>query len=84
MIGSGLKPDRRDVLGDMTAVGILGASAGLAGTISAYASGAVDPSPLVAAVVGLDQAHDALAGWRPDDATSAPKIHVDPRLQEMS
>src|SRR6478609_531041 len=77
--------DSREIaLKDVTAVGILGASAGLPGTISAYASGAVDPSPLVAAVVRLDQAHDALAGWRPDDATSAPKIHVDPRLQEMT
>ena len=77
--------DSREIaLKDVTAVGILGASAGLPGTISAYASGAVDPSPLVAAVVGLDRAHDALAGWRPDDATSAPKIHVDPRLQEMT
>ena len=73
--------DSREIaLRDVTAVGILGGSAGLAGTISAYASGAVDPSPLVAAVVPLDQAHDALAGWRPDDATSAPKIHVDPRI----
>ena len=77
--------DSREIaLKDVTAVGILGASAGLPGTISAYASGAVDPSPLVAAVVGLDRAHDALAGWRPGDATSAPKIHVDPRLQEMT
>ena len=76
--------DSREIaLRDVTAVGILGASAGLPGTISAYASGAVDPRPLVAAVVGLDQAHDALSGWRPDDATSAPKIHVDPRHQEM-
>ena len=77
--------DSREIaLKDVTAVGILGGSAGLAGTISAYASGAVDPSPLVAAVVRLDQAHNALAGWRPDDATSAPKIHVDPRPQEMT
>ena len=77
--------DSREIaLKDVTAVGILGASAGLAGTISAYAAGAVDPRPLVAAVVGLDRAHDALAGWRPDHASSAPKIHVDPRLQEMT
>jgi 2-desacetyl-2-hydroxyethyl bacteriochlorophyllide A dehydrogenase len=77
--------DSREIaLKDVTAVGILGGSAGLAGTVSAYASGAVDPRPLVAAVVTLDQAHDALAGWRPDDATAAPKIHVDPRPQEMT
>ncbi len=87
LIGLSAEPslvDSREIaLKDVTAVGILGASAGLAGTISAYASGAVDPSPLVATVVGLDQAHHALAGRRPDHATSAPKIHVDPRLQEM-
>ncbi|WP_027862802.1 zinc-binding dehydrogenase [Marmoricola sp. URHB0036] len=77
--------DSREIaLNDVTAVGILGASAGLPGTVSAYASGAVDPGPLVAAVVPLDRTHDALAGWRPDDATAAPKIHVDPRLQEMT
>lgn len=73
--------DSRDIaLKDVTAVGILGASAGLAGTIESYASGAVDPDRLVAAVVGLDQVHDALAGARPAHATPAPKIHVDPRL----
>ncbi len=73
--------DSRDIaLKDVTAVGILGASAGLAGTIESYASGAVDSGRLVAAVVGLHQVHDALAGTRPAHATPAPKIHVDPRL----
>jgi len=77
--------DSREIaLNDVTAIGILGASAGLPGTVSAYASGAVDPTPLVAAVVPLERTHDALAGWRPDGATAAPKIHVDPRLQEMT
>ncbi len=42
-------------LKDVTAVGILAASQGLAGTIDAYAAGAVDPRPLVAATVGLDR-----------------------------
>ena len=41
------------VLKDVTAVGILGASAGLAETIEQYAAGSVDPRPLVAATVGL-------------------------------
>jgi threonine dehydrogenase-like Zn-dependent dehydrogenase len=75
-----LLDSRTIALKDVTAVGVLGASAGLAGTIDAYASGAVDPTSLVAAVVGLDQAHDALGGWRPADATAAPKIQVDPRI----
>ncbi len=75
-----LVDSRELVLADVTAVGILGASAGLAGTIDAYASGAVDPGRMVAAVVGLDGVHDALAGSRPARAGAAPKIHVDPRL----
>ena len=73
--------DSRDIaLKDVTAVGILGASAGLAGTIEAYGSGAVDPRPLVATVVGLPQTHDILTGWRPREAGPAPKIQVDPRI----
>ena len=67
------------VLKDVTAVGILGASAGLAGTIEQYAAGAVDPRPLVAATVSLGEAGDVLAGWRPPGAGPGPKIHVDPR-----
>jgi len=71
---------RTMVLKDITAVGILGASAGLAGTIERYASGAVDPRPLVAATVGLADVGDVLTGWRPAGAGPGPKIHVDPRL----
>ncbi|MHB1491849.1 MAG: zinc-dependent alcohol dehydrogenase, partial [Cellulomonas sp.] len=67
-------------LKDVTAVGILGASAGLAGAIEQYATGAVDPRPVVAATVGLDRAGDVLGGWRPSDAGPGPKIHIDPRL----
>ena len=70
---------RAMVLKDLTAVGILGASAGLAGTIEAYAAGTVDPRPLVAATVGLGQVGDVLAGWRPAGAGPGPKVHVDPR-----
>ncbi|ROS37980.1 zinc-dependent alcohol dehydrogenase [Amycolatopsis thermoflava] len=64
-------------LKDVTAVGVLSASPGLAGTIEQYASGAVDPVPLVAATVGLGEVAAVLAGDRP--AGGAPKIHVDPR-----
>lgn len=72
--------DTRDLLlKDVTAVGILSASPGLDGTIERYASGAVDPRPLVAATVPLEQVGDVLAGWRPADAGPGPKIHVDPR-----
>ncbi len=41
-------------LKDVTAVGILSASGGLEGTVDLYASGRVDPRPLVSATVGLD------------------------------
>jgi threonine dehydrogenase-like Zn-dependent dehydrogenase len=73
--------DTRDlVLRDVTAVGILGGSAGLAGAIAAYADGSLDARPLVGATVGLAATADVLAGHRPDDAGPGPKIHIDPRL----
>jgi threonine dehydrogenase-like Zn-dependent dehydrogenase len=68
---------RTMALKDVTAVGILSGSPGLSGAIDAYASGAVDPRPLVAATVGLEHVGDVLAGWRPPDAGAGPKIHVD-------
>jgi threonine dehydrogenase-like Zn-dependent dehydrogenase len=66
-------------LKDITLVGILGASAGLAGAIELYAEGAVDPRPIVAASVPLDAAAGVLAGERDDAWGAAPKIHIDPR-----
>ena len=65
---------------DVTAVGILSASPRLDETIEAYANRAVDPRPLVAATVGLQQVGPVLAGERPEAAGLGPKIHVDPRL----
>ncbi len=66
-------------LKDVTAVGILGGSAGLVGAISDYASGRVDPRPLVAATVSLDEIGAVLGGKFPSDAGGGPKIQVDPR-----
>jgi 2-desacetyl-2-hydroxyethyl bacteriochlorophyllide A dehydrogenase len=66
-------------LKDVTATGILGGSPGLAATIECYASGSVDPRPLVAATVALDEVGAVLAGRRPAGAGLGPKIHVDPR-----
>ncbi|WP_210480418.1 zinc-binding dehydrogenase [Naasia sp. SYSU D00948] len=63
-------------LKDVTAVGILSASPGLTGTIEAYASGAVDPRPLIAATVGLEDVAAVLAGERPEGAGPGPKIQV--------
>jgi threonine dehydrogenase-like Zn-dependent dehydrogenase len=68
------------VLNDVTAVGILAASQGLAGAIEQYAGGGVDPRPLVAATVGLREVGDVLAGRRPEGAGDGPKIHIDPRM----
>jgi threonine dehydrogenase-like Zn-dependent dehydrogenase len=83
-IGLAGEPSRIDtrtlVLADVTAVGVLSASPGLARTIEAYASGAVDPRPLVAATVGLRDVGAVLAGERPVGAGPGPKIHIDPRL----
>jgi threonine dehydrogenase-like Zn-dependent dehydrogenase len=81
LAGSASHVDTRTLaLKDVTAVGILSASPGLDATIAAYASGAVDPRPLVAATVGLEQVGDVLMGKRPDGAGPGPKVHVDPRL----
>jgi threonine dehydrogenase-like Zn-dependent dehydrogenase len=68
------------VLEDVTAVGILSASPGLHECIAAFARGEVDPRPLVAATVGLDEVAGVLAGARPAGAGPGPKFHVDPRL----
>jgi threonine dehydrogenase-like Zn-dependent dehydrogenase len=71
---------RAIALADLTVTGVLSASGGLAGAISAYAAGAVDPRPIVAATIGLDGVAAALAGRREDGWGDGPKIHVDPRL----
>lgn len=81
LAGSPSQIDTRTLaLKDVTAVGILSASPGLDGAIERYASGAVDPRPLVAATVGLDGVDAILAGERPDGAGLGPKMHIDPRL----
>jgi threonine dehydrogenase-like Zn-dependent dehydrogenase len=67
------------LLKDVTAVGVLSASPALEDTIAAYAGGAVDPRPLVAATVGLDRVGAVLAGERIEGAGPGPKTHVDPR-----
>ncbi|WP_200308150.1 zinc-dependent alcohol dehydrogenase [Streptomyces adelaidensis] len=82
-IGLAGEPSRIDtrtlVLKDVTAVGVLSASPGLDATIRAYAAGTVDPRPLVAATLSLDEVGPVLAGERPAGAGPGPKIHVDPR-----
>jgi threonine dehydrogenase-like Zn-dependent dehydrogenase len=67
---------RHLALKDVTAVGVLGASAGLSGAIDAYARGDVDPAPLVAATVALEELAPVLAGQVPSHAGPGPKVHV--------
>jgi 2-desacetyl-2-hydroxyethyl bacteriochlorophyllide A dehydrogenase len=69
---------RQLALNDLTVVGILGASAGLAPAIGRYADGSVKPGPLAQVVVGLDRAAEALGGEL--DPGAGTKIHIDPRL----
>jgi threonine dehydrogenase-like Zn-dependent dehydrogenase len=79
-VGLSARPSLADtrllVLRDITAVGVLSASPGLADTIAAYASGRVDPRPLVAATVPLEATAAVLAGERPAGAGGGPKVHV--------
>jgi threonine dehydrogenase-like Zn-dependent dehydrogenase len=69
---------RELVFREVTTLGILSGSLGLDGAIDDYANGAVDPSPLVAAVVGLSEVAGVLAGDRPPEWGPAPKVHFDP------
>jgi threonine dehydrogenase-like Zn-dependent dehydrogenase len=68
------------VLKDVTAVGILSASPGLAGAIESFATGEVVPDAIVSEVVGLDDVPSRLDGFRGAAAGPGPKVHVDPRL----
>src|SRR4051794_11994865 len=71
--------DTRDlVLRDVTAVGLLSGSPGLAPAIEAYAMGPVDPRPLIGQTVGVADVTDVLGGRR-RDPRDRPKTLVDPR-----
>ena len=73
--------DSRDIaLKDVTAVGILSASPGLAGAIDCFASGAVTPDAIVSEVISLADVSGRLEGRRGGAAGPGPKVHVDPRL----
>ena len=54
-------------------MGILSGSPGLDGAIEAYASGAVDPRPLVAATIDMEEVADILEGTRPTVRSERPK-----------
>lgn len=73
--------DTREIaLKDITIVGILSASPGLAGAIESFASGAVVPDSIVSEVIGLEDVPARLEGRRGEAAGPGPKVHVDPRI----
>ena len=73
--------DTRDIaLKDITAVGVLSASPGLAGAIESFASGAVKPDAIVSEIISLEDVPSRLEGHRGSTAGPGPKVHVDPRL----
>ena len=74
-----LVDSRSLALKDVTAVGVLSASPGLRGAIELFASGAVDPRPLVATTVALEDVAAVLRGERDPAWGAAPKVHADPR-----
>jgi len=77
--------DSREItLGDVTVVGILGGSAGIAEAIASYATGQVVPDVLVSEVVSLDEVASRLGGRRGPSAGIGPKVHVDPRITNSS
>jgi len=71
-----LVDSRALALKDVTAVGVLSASGGLQGTIDAYATGVVDPRPLVAAAVPLEDLAGVFSGTRSHRDGAGPKTHV--------
>lgn len=65
---------RQAVTNDLTLIGNLSGSPAMSATIQAFAAGSVDPLPLVAVTVPLEQAPDVFAGWRPP-GSRGPKVH---------
>lgn len=63
---------------DLTVAGILGGSQGFPATVEAYASGSVDPTPLIAATVPLQGISSVLNGQRDGGWAARPKILVNP------
>jgi len=74
-----LVDSRHIALKDVTAVGILSASPGLAGAIQSFAAGSVVPDALVSEVISLEDVPSRLEGRRGHAAGPGPKVHVDPR-----
>jgi threonine dehydrogenase-like Zn-dependent dehydrogenase len=79
-IGLAGRPSLIDTRGltlkDVTATGILSGSPGLDAAIESYARGDVDPAPLVAAAIPLDDLAPVLGGQLPGGAGPGPKVHI--------
>lgn len=85
LAGSPSRIDTRTLaLKDVTAVGVLSASGGLEGTIRAYATGEVDPRPLVSATIGLDELPQVFAGTSAAAAGPGPKTHIDVQEEQRA
>jgi len=69
---------RTITLKDLTVRGILSASPGLVGAIELLSKETIDPRPLIAGVVTLDDSTDVLKGNRPGASHDGPKIHIKP------
>lgn len=66
---------------DLSVVGVLGGSSGLESTVGWIGSGRIDPRPLVAATISLDDVGAVLGGARDPGWGAAPKVHVDPHAR---
>lgn len=69
---------RTITLKDLKVRGILSASPGLAGAIELLSKKIIDPRPLIASVVSLEESTDVLSGKRPGARHDGPKIHIKP------
>jgi 2-desacetyl-2-hydroxyethyl bacteriochlorophyllide A dehydrogenase len=74
-----LLDSRTLVFKDLTVLGILSGSPGLAHSIEFIKSGRIDPRIIVGATVGLGEVGKVFLGTRPVGAGPGPKIRVDPK-----
>jgi threonine dehydrogenase-like Zn-dependent dehydrogenase len=69
---------RTITLKDLKIRGILSASPGLVGAIELLSKKIIDPRPLIAGVVTLEDSSDVLNGIRKKVEGAGPKIHIQP------
>ena len=69
---------RTITLKDLKVRGILSASPGLVGAIELLSKKIINPRPLIAGVVSLEDSTEVLKGNRPGASHDGPKIHIKP------